>query len=112
LRSNSLTAVLVPEGKDSAGVMRAAERLHLSLGTGLGRLRGRAFRIGHLGSFNELEAVATVAGVEMACAAAGIPVNLGAGPAACQRYFMEEPVAAAFAFGASPAASAPGHVSA
>ena len=97
LRSNSLTAVLVPEGKDSAGVLRAAERLHLSLGTGLGRLRSRAFRIGHLGSFNELEAVATVAGVEMACAAAGIQVNLGAGPAVCQRYFMEEPVAAASA---------------
>jgi len=95
LRSNSLTAVVVPEGKDSAGVLQAAERLHLSLGTGLGRLRGRVFRIGHLGSFNELEAVATVAGVEMACAMAGIQVNLGAGPAACQRYFMERHIAAA-----------------
>ncbi len=95
LRSNSLTAVVVPEGKDSAGVLRAAERLHLSLGIGLGRLRGRVFRIGHLGSFNELEAVATVAGVEMACAMAGIQVDLGAGPAACQRYFMEQHIAAA-----------------
>ena len=97
LRSNSITAVLVPEGQDSAAILRAAERLHLSLGTGLGRLRGRAFRIGHLGSFNELEAVATVAGVEMSCAAAGIPVNLGAGPAACQRYLLEQHTAAASA---------------
>ena len=97
LRSNSLTAVVVPEGSDSGGVLRAAERLHLSLGTGLGRLRGKVFRVGHLGAFNELEAVATVAGMEMACQMAGIPVQLGAGPAACQRYFMEQHVAAASA---------------
>jgi alanine-glyoxylate transaminase / serine-glyoxylate transaminase / serine-pyruvate transaminase len=99
LRSNSLTAVVVPEGKDSTGVLRAAERLNLSLGTGLGRLRGRVFRIGHLGAFNELEAIATVAGVEMACTMAEIPVNLGAGPAACQRYLMEESVEAVSASG-------------
>lgn len=101
-RSNSLTAAVVPEGKDATGVLRAAERLHLSLGTGLGRLRGRVFRIGHLGAFNELEAIATVAGVEMACTMAEIPVHLGAGPAACQRYFMEQHTAAASTPGRAP----------
>jgi alanine-glyoxylate transaminase/serine-glyoxylate transaminase/serine-pyruvate transaminase len=89
LASNSLTAVVVPEGADSDAVLRAAERLNLSLGTGLGRLKGRVFRIGHLGALGELEVLATVAGVELACTLAGIRVPLGAGVAACERFFAE-----------------------
>jgi alanine-glyoxylate transaminase/serine-glyoxylate transaminase/serine-pyruvate transaminase len=78
--SNSLTAVVVPEGYDAHAVLQVAEeRLHLSLGTGLGPLRGRVFRIGHLGWLNELEVLATVAGVELAMHLAGIPVPLGEG---------------------------------
>ena len=88
--SHSLTAVVVPEGKDAEAVVRAsAQHLDLALGTGLGRLKGKVFRIGHLGSLNELEVIATIAGVEMACAQAGIAVPLGAGVAACQRFLME-----------------------
>ena len=72
-------------------VVRAgAQRLNLALGTGLGRLKGKAFRIGHLGALNELEVLATIAGVEMACVMAGIRLPLGAGLAACQRFFMEQ----------------------
>jgi alanine-glyoxylate transaminase/serine-glyoxylate transaminase/serine-pyruvate transaminase len=89
--SNSLTAVVVPEGYDARAVLQVAEeRLHLSLGTGLGPLRGRVFRIGHLGWLNELEVLATVAGVELAMHLAGIPVPLGEGVSACQRYFADQ----------------------
>jgi alanine-glyoxylate transaminase/serine-glyoxylate transaminase/serine-pyruvate transaminase len=98
LYSHSLTAVVVPEGTDAEAVVGAAARhLNLALGTGLGRLKGKAFRIGHLGALNELEVLATVAGMEMACMMAGIRLSLGAGPAACQRYLMEQHLAAASA---------------
>jgi len=80
---------------DANAVVRlAAERLHLSLGLGLDRLRGRVFRIGHLGALNELEVLATVGGVEMACALAGIRVSVGAGVAASQQYFLDQYAAA------------------
>jgi len=93
--SNTLTVIRVPEGADANAVVRiAAERLHLSLGLGLGRLRGKVFRIGHLGALNELEVLATIAGVEMACTLAGIRVPVGAGVAACQEYFLEQYAAA------------------
>ncbi len=88
--SNSLTAVVVPDGSDSEAVVRAAaQRLNLSLGVGLGRVKGKVFRIGHLGALNELEVLATLAGTELACTIAGIPVPLGAGVTACERFFAE-----------------------
>ncbi len=87
--SNSLTAVVVPEGLDADAVVRAAaQHLNLSLGIGLGRLKGRAFRIGHLGSLDDLEVIATVAGVEMALAMAGVRLQLGSGVASCQQFLM------------------------
>ncbi|HXX38555.1 MAG TPA: aminotransferase class V-fold PLP-dependent enzyme [bacterium] len=88
--SNSVTAVVVPEDKDATEVVRAAvTHLDLSLGWGLARLRNKVFRIGHLGALNELEVLATIAGVEMACELAGIHVPLGQGVTVCERYFME-----------------------
>lgn len=88
--SHTLTAVVMPEGAESEAVLEAAEtHFHLSLGTGLGRLRGRVFRIGHLGALNDLEVLATVAGVEMALALAGVRVPMGSGVAACQKFLME-----------------------
>ena len=92
--SNSLTAVVVPGGVNADAVLRASERLNLSLGTGLGRLRGRAFRIGHLGALGDLEVIATLGGVEMALRMAGVPVTLGAGVAACQEFLMAHHMAA------------------
>lgn len=89
LVSNSLTAVVTPEHIDSGEVMRIArERFDLALGVGLGRVRGKIFRIGHLGALNELEVLGTLGGVEMALAEAGVPVQLGAGVAAAQRAFV------------------------
>lgn len=86
--SQSLTTVAVPADADSGRVIAvASERLNLALGVGLGRLRGRVFRIGHLGALNELEVLATLGGVELALTLAGVPVSLGSGVAACQGYF-------------------------
>lgn len=72
--SNSLTAILVPEGAD-ADALRAIilERFDMSLGTGLGRVAKKVFRIGHLGDFNDLMLAATLSGVQMGLALAGIP---------------------------------------
>jgi alanine-glyoxylate transaminase/serine-glyoxylate transaminase/serine-pyruvate transaminase len=87
--SDTLTAVVMPEGLDSnALIARARERFDLALGVGLGRLRGKVFRIGHLGSLNELEVLATIGGVEMALRESGHPVSLGAGAAAAEDRFV------------------------
>jgi len=93
-QSNSLTAVLTPEGSD-ADRLRAviAERFDMSLGTGLGRLAGRAFRIGHLGDFNDLMLAGTLCGVEMGLALAGVPHRKG-GVAAALDYLAATPAAA------------------
>jgi alanine-glyoxylate transaminase/serine-glyoxylate transaminase/serine-pyruvate transaminase len=85
-RSNTASAIVMPDGADAADVIQAARELDLSLGIGLGRLAGRVFRIGHLGSLNLLEVLATVAGVELSLDAAGVPVRFGSGVAAAQQY--------------------------
>jgi len=76
--SNSLSTVVMPEGFN-ADVFRAIalERFDLSLGTGLGRLKGKVFRIGHLGSFNDLMLAGTLSGVEMSLALGGVPFRKG-----------------------------------
>ncbi len=76
--SNSLTAVRMPEGHD-ADRLRALilDRFDLSLGQGLGKQKGQLFRIGHLGSFNDLMLCGTLAGVEMGLLAAGVPHRPG-----------------------------------
>lgn len=80
--SSSLTALYVPEGVD-ADALRATilERFDMSLGTGLGRLKGRVFRIGHLGWFNDLMLAGTLAGVQMGLDAAGVARGDGMTPA-------------------------------
>jgi alanine-glyoxylate transaminase/serine-glyoxylate transaminase/serine-pyruvate transaminase len=86
--SDSLTAVVVPQGIDSDAVIRRAqERFDLALGVGLGTLKGKVFRIGHLGALNELEVAATIAGTEMALAECGVDVELGSGVTAVERAF-------------------------
>jgi alanine-glyoxylate transaminase / serine-glyoxylate transaminase / serine-pyruvate transaminase len=77
-RSNVLTAVMMPAGHD-ADAFRAAvlERFDLSLGTGLGKLAGKLFRIGHLGGLNDLMLLGALAGVEMGLAVAGVPHRSG-----------------------------------
>jgi alanine-glyoxylate transaminase/serine-glyoxylate transaminase/serine-pyruvate transaminase len=87
--SNSLTAV-VCETANTDELLRLSEaHLNLSLGSGLGRLKGKVFRIGHLGALNELEVLATLGGVELALDMAGEKVELGSGVSAAQRWFQE-----------------------
>ncbi|MEV0389188.1 aminotransferase class V-fold PLP-dependent enzyme [Nonomuraea sp. NPDC050643] len=81
--SSALTAVLMPGGHDADAVRRLIlERYDMSLGTGLGRLAGRVFRIGHLGHFNDLMLAGTLSGVEMGLGAAGVPIKEGGARAA------------------------------
>jgi alanine-glyoxylate transaminase / serine-glyoxylate transaminase / serine-pyruvate transaminase len=76
--SSSLTAVLVPDGYDADKLRRVIlENFNMSLGTGLGKLKGKIFRIGHLGDFNDLMLVGTLGGVEMGLALTGIPFSKG-----------------------------------
>jgi alanine-glyoxylate transaminase/serine-glyoxylate transaminase/serine-pyruvate transaminase len=80
--SNTLTAVIVPDGVD-ADAIRAIilERFDMSLGTGLGKVKGRVFRIGHLGSFNDLMLAGTLCGVQMGLELAGVAHGDGVTPA-------------------------------
>ena len=87
--SNTLTAVVLPPGFDSDELIRHAyRRLELSLGVGLGAVKGKVFRIGHLGSLNELDLLGGLAGVEMMLKEVGVPVKLGAGLAAAQEFLL------------------------
>jgi alanine-glyoxylate transaminase/serine-glyoxylate transaminase/serine-pyruvate transaminase len=74
--SNTLTAVVMPPAHDADRVRQAIlERFDMSLGTGLGKLKGRVFRIGHLGDFNDLMLAGTLCGVEMGLSICGVPFN-------------------------------------
>ena len=76
--SGSLTAVVMPAGHDADRVRKAIlDAFDMSLGTGLGKLAGKVFRIGHLGDFNDLTLMGTLAGVEMGLGLAGVPVKQG-----------------------------------
>ncbi|MBV8085027.1 MAG: aminotransferase class V-fold PLP-dependent enzyme [Chloroflexi bacterium] len=89
-RSNTVTTVLVPDQLDGSEVVEhARSRFNISLGIGVGQSRQRAFRMGHLGSLNELEVIAMVAGVEMTLREMGLPVALGAAATACERSFVQ-----------------------
>ena len=87
--SNTLTAVMMPAGHDADALRKTIlEAYDMSLGTGLGRLAGKVFRIGHLGDFNDLTLMGTLAGVEMGLALAGVPHKQG-GVAAAMAYLTE-----------------------
>ena len=87
--SASLTAVLLPAGQDADRVRKVIlEHFDMSLGTGLGKLAGKVFRIGHLGDFNDLALMGTLAGVEMGLVLAGVGVKQ-AGVQAAMAYLTE-----------------------
>ena len=76
--SSSLTAVMTPERFDEADLRRAIlENFNLSLGAGLGRFKGRVFRIGHLGDLNDLMLCGTLCGIEMGLDRSGVPFRKG-----------------------------------
>ena len=87
-QSDTVTAVVVPAGADAERVRDLAfRRYDLALGAGLGPLRGKVFRIGHLGDLNELMLLGALAGTEMAMADAGIAVVAGSGVAAAEAWY-------------------------
>ena len=72
--SDSLTAVLVPQGHDADRVRAIAnDKYSVALGRGLGALQGRVFRIGHMGDLNEPMLLGSLAAIELALAEAGVP---------------------------------------
>ena len=76
--SDTVTAVFMPPGHDADQFRKLIlEKFDMSLGTGLAKFQGRVFRIGHLGSFNELMLAGTLAGVEMGLGLAGVPYIKG-----------------------------------
>jgi alanine-glyoxylate transaminase / serine-glyoxylate transaminase / serine-pyruvate transaminase len=92
--SNSLTAVFMPEGHDADHFRSVVlERFDMSLGSGLSKLAGRVFRIGHLGSFNDLMLAGTLSGVEMGLRLAAVPHREGGVMAAMKCMAPAVPVA-------------------
>ena len=77
-RSDSITAIMTPEGHDSDNLRKIIyDNYNMSLGTGLNKVKGRVFRIGHLGDLNDLTLAGTLSGVEMGLNQSGIPFNKG-----------------------------------
>ncbi|HZT17988.1 MAG TPA: aminotransferase class V-fold PLP-dependent enzyme [Dongiaceae bacterium] len=86
--SDTVSAVCVPDGFDSNAVVRHAyERYNLSLGVGLSKVAGRVFRIGHMGSLDEIMLLGALAGTELVLAELGLPIALGSGVAAAQAHY-------------------------
>ena len=90
-----LTGVIMPKGVDADAVRRLIyERFDMSLGTGLGKLKGRMFRIGHLGDTNDLTLLGTLAGCEMGLKLSGVRLA-GSGIQAAMEYFASHPAPSA-----------------
>jgi alanine-glyoxylate transaminase/serine-glyoxylate transaminase/serine-pyruvate transaminase len=91
LHSPVLTGIIVPSGMDADALRKTIlQRFDLSLGAGLGKLKGRMFRIGHLGNSNDLTLLATLAGCEMGLKLAGLNLA-GRGVEAAMEYFANHP---------------------
>lgn len=89
--SDTVTAIKVPKGSDANEVIKQAyNRYGLSLGAGLSVVAGKVFRIGHLGSLNELMLMSAIAGAEMAMRDVGIDVAPGSGVAAAQEFYRQK----------------------
>jgi len=88
--SSSVTAVFLPPTSNADEFRKVVlDNFNMSLGSGLGKLGGKVFRIGHLGNFNDLMLAGTLSGVEMGLAVAGVPHSRG-GVAAALAYLTEE----------------------
>lgn len=85
--SDTVSAIYVPDGFDGNAVAaHAYKHYNLALSISLGKIAGKAFRIGHLGDLNEMMILTPIAGAEMAMHDLGIKVELGSGVAAAQEY--------------------------
>ena len=95
LYSDTVTAIRTPQGVDARDVIKIAyDRYNCSLGSGLGPLNGKVFRIGHLGDLNEGMCLTAISIAELSLAAAGAQIRFGSGVAAAQDVYAE-PVARA-----------------
>lgn len=91
--SDTVSAIMVPEGVDSANVVKTAYyRYNTSLGVGLNKVAGKVFRIGHLGALDEFMVGGVLFAVEMALKDSGVDVKLGSGTGAAAEYFVKNPV--------------------
>jgi alanine-glyoxylate transaminase / serine-glyoxylate transaminase / serine-pyruvate transaminase len=91
--SDTVSAVMVPEGINGAEVIsRAYRHYNLALGAGLSKVAGKLFRIGHLGDLNELMLLGALAGVEMAMLDVGVKLEPGSGVAAAQTYWRNNAI--------------------
>ncbi|HRV63301.1 MAG TPA: aminotransferase class V-fold PLP-dependent enzyme [Albidovulum sp.] len=90
LYSDTVTAVVVPEGFNGTDVVKvAAEKYGMAFGVGLGEVAGKVFRIGHLGSLTDAMMLSGLATAEMCMADLGYPITLGTGVAAAQDYYRK-----------------------
>jgi alanine-glyoxylate transaminase/serine-glyoxylate transaminase/serine-pyruvate transaminase len=88
--SSAQTTVKMPDGTDADALRKIIlERFDMSLGSGLGKLKGEVFRIGHLGDINELTVAGTLCGVEMGLELAGVPYRAGGVRAALEAFSTE-----------------------
>ena len=88
--SDTVTAILVPDGHNANDVIQAAYHNYgVSLGGGLGKVAGKVFRIGHLGWLNETMVLQALGGTEMALRDAGISFKAGSGVGAAVEYYTE-----------------------
>ena len=89
--SNSVSAILTPEGFDANElVTHASEKYGLAFGGGLGEVSGKVFRIGHLGSMTDVMAMSGIATAEMCMVDLGLDIKLGSGVAAAQEFYRSE----------------------
>ena len=106
--SDTVSAIMVPEGVNAADVIDAAfRRYNLALGAGLARTAGKLFRIGHLGDLNELMLLGALAGAEMAMRDVGMHVTPGSGVAAAAEYYRTTAAPLPVRAAPSPAAEQP-----
>jgi aspartate aminotransferase-like enzyme len=90
--AETCTAVLAPSGVDSGAIIKAAKGVYgVTLADGQGELKGKIFRISHMGYCSAMDIVAGAAAVELGLKAAGVPVKLGAGVAACLEVIAKAP---------------------
>ena len=89
-RSDSLSVIETPEGIDSQKIVDIAyAKYNLSLGIGLDRVKGKVFRIGHLGNMDEVMLSSALCGVEMAMKDAGVPIEMGSGVSKALEYWRQ-----------------------
>jgi alanine-glyoxylate transaminase/serine-glyoxylate transaminase/serine-pyruvate transaminase len=90
LYSDTVSAVLVPEGFDGTRVVtHAADKYGVAFGVGLGEVAGKLFRIGHLGSLTDVMMLSGIATAEMVMADLDFPITLGSGVAAAADYYRK-----------------------